>query len=113
MKGTRIATWLDSMSRGSSVLIIVVLSVITTAAIASLSRLQLSEDHQLLLKSSAVEYSEYQKFKKSFPREQQDLIVVLAGELWTNIGINQLKSTSNALSALYRLLQYLLLRFPF
>lgn len=88
------------MNRTVCVLFTLVLAVLTMFAVASLPGLQLSDDHQLMLKSSVKEYSEYLQFKKSFPHEQQELIVVLEGELWNTAGIGRLQSAVQALQAL-------------
>ena len=96
----RLLLWIVSMNRSVCVLFTLVLAMLTMFAVASLPGLQLSDDHQLMLKSSAKEYSEYQQFKKSFPHEQQDLIVVLEGELWNSAGIGRLQSAVQALQAL-------------
>lgn len=96
----RLLLWFSAMNRAVCALFIVVLVSFTLLAIASLPGLQLSDDHQLLLKSRAKEYSAYQQFKKSFPQEQQDLIVVLEGELWNAAGLDRLKSAIKTLRSL-------------
>ena len=92
--------WLFSMNRGVCVLFTVVLIAITLFAISAIPRLQLSDDHELLLKSSTQEYQDYQLFKKSFPQEQQDLIVVVVGDLWSADGIDRMQSAIQSLRGL-------------
>lgn len=76
------------------------LAVISICAVLVLGDLRVNDDHELLLRSSNAQYKKYLRFKDSYPQEQQDIIVVLEGDLLSNAALNSLYSATESLYTL-------------
>ena len=98
------------MGRLACVLMTIMLVVVSLFAAVVAPGLRVSDDHQLFLKSSNKQYTDYLDFKASYPLEQGDVLVILQGEILSvdtvrglyaaTAQLQQLNSVANVASVL-------------